>query len=92
MMHNTQALYGALNDQLHTINEQIAIVTRDAQKMIDDSPWLDETTTVMEIKQTDGKYVLTDLLVAKAQVLSGMAALKAADVSSKAPFPRERRR
>jgi hypothetical protein len=92
MMHNTQALYGALNDQLHTINEQIEAVKKRAQKQIDDFPWATEAMTVFDVQDTTGKNVLTDLLVAKAQVLSGMAALKAADLSSKAPVSRERRR
>ena len=42
-------------------------------------------------KQIDnGKPILSDLMVAKAQLLSGMAALKAADLNSKAPRPGSR--
>lgn len=84
MMHNTTGLYNMLKDNLAEINRQIAATTEDLEKQIAVLPYPD-LTSVYQIKHRDGSHVLAPLLAAKAQVLSGMAALKAADLQSKAP-------
>ena len=91
MMHSTNGLYGMLQDNLAQINSQIAATTERTEKQIAALPYPDGVT-VYQMQDRNGRGVLTDLLVAKAQILSGMANLKAADASSKAPSPRERRR
>lgn len=84
MMHNTAGLYNLLKENLAQINSQIASITNDVEKQIAVLPYPD-MVTVYQWKNRDGTFVLTDLLAAKAQILSAMAALKAADMQSKAP-------
>lgn len=84
MMHTSQALYGQLHAHLLEINKQLEETIHDLQKQIAVLPYPDETTVYM-MKNRDGTYALSGLLAAKAQVLSGMAALKAADGPSRPP-------
>jgi hypothetical protein len=90
MMHTTQALYDALNAHNLVLDKQIENVTKEAEKHIGEWPYA-EGQTVYDQRTRDGKPVLAELLAAKAQVLSGMAVLKAADMNSKAPRPGPRR-
>lgn len=82
MMHNTAGLYNLLKESLAEINSQIVATTEDLQKQIDVLPHPD-LASVYQLKHRDGSYPLTPLLAAKAQVLSGMAALKAADLQQR---------
>lgn len=84
MMHSTSTLYQALNQQLIEIDEQINAMKADLQKQIEVLPYPDDVT-VYQMKNRDGSFVLVDMLAARAQIVSGMAALKAADVASKSP-------
>lgn len=84
MMHHTNSLYDMLKDNLAQINSQIAATVEDVEKQIAVLPYPVDVT-VYQWKNRDGSFVLAPLLAAKAQVLSGMAALKAADLQSKAP-------
>lgn len=78
MMHSTNALYDSLRDTLAMLNSQIAAVVEDAEKEIKMVALeVAEIVTVYQMKHTNGQFILTDLLVAKAQTLSAMAALKA---------------
>lgn len=83
MMHSSNSLYDMLKDTLVGINSQLAATVEDLEKKIADLPYPDEVT-VYRIKNHDGRFVLTDLLVAKANVLQAMAALKAAEMQQKA--------
>lgn len=84
MMHNSDTLYAELNKHLFHLTQQIDAVMVDTQKSIDLLPY-PENVTVFNMKTAEGIPVLSTLLCAKAQLLSGMAALKAADVASKQP-------
>jgi len=79
MMHSTNSLYDALRDNLAQINNQIAATVEDLEKQIAVLPYPDGVS-VYQMKNRDGSFVLAPLLAAKAQVLGGMAALKAADM------------
>jgi hypothetical protein len=84
MMHTSQALYDAMRSHLSTIDSQIDAIRRD----FENSGPIHHTkqeSDIYRLKHMDGTYVLSELLAAKAQMLSGMAALKAADIASKAP-------
>ena len=81
MMHTSHDLYSMLNKHLAEIDKQIAAETEDAEKQIAVLPY-PALVTVYQMKHADGSYILTDLMAAKAQVLSGMAALKAADLAN----------
>lgn len=84
MMHTAQNLYDNLGNLLLELNKQIDAVTRDTLSMWPEgeNPSRDK---VYSVKNTDGTYVLANLLAAKAQVLSGMAALKVSSVASNTP-------
>lgn len=82
MMHNIGGLYDALNSHLLDINNQIRAVKADLEKQIAVLPYPDGVT-VYDMKGSDGRYALSELLAAKAQILSGLASLKAADVQSR---------
>ena len=79
MMHSTQNLYDMLNQHLSQINRQLAKIREDAEKRIEVMPYPDEVTPAM-LKHADGTFILEQMLAAKAQVLSAMAALKAAEL------------
>lgn len=78
MMHNAQALYDALNAHQLEINRQIDAVKRYAamQFPVNQQPHPD---VIYRLQDKDGRFLLADLLAAKAQLLSAMAALKVAD-------------
>ena len=84
MMHTTQGLYDQLAGALADVNRQLADIREDAEKQIAVLPYPDEVSPSM-LKHTDGTFILERMLAAKAQILSGMAALKAAELASKAP-------
>lgn len=77
-MHHAETIYNNLGDTLLEINKQIDQVTKDAEHYIAGLPYPKETTVYM-IKDTSGRPVLTDLLMAKANCLSAMARLKVAE-------------
>lgn len=84
MFHTAQNLYDNLANLLLEINKQIDSVKVETVKKIQAQPYPD-LVTVYDMREQSGRPVLADLLVAKAQVLSGMAALKTADGPSKPP-------
>lgn len=81
MMHNVQGLYDQLRINLNEVESQIkaikAGVTEDFERgrVMEDAPY--------KIVRSDGTPVLEPMLAAKAQILSGLAALKAADVNGR---------
>lgn len=95
MMHNMGSLYDELHKALLDINKQIDAI----KGTIGAYTEYDEETEKYVVKaldpygqrDDDGKFILSDVLAAKAQILSGMAALKAADVASRNVPPRSRR-
>lgn len=80
--HSATSLYASLNQHLIDINQQIDAVIVDVQKQIDTLPY-PENVTVFDMKTSEGVPVLSVLLTAKAQLLNGMAVLKAADMTDK---------
>lgn len=84
MMHNMSGLYDQLRANLVEIELQIKHIKNDIALEYKPEE-RDKINVWYWTYRSDGKPVLMDLLVAKAQILSGMAALKAADVTSKAP-------
>lgn len=82
MMHNTSTLYSELNKALVENEKQIGAITKDLEKRIEALPYPGEVS-VYEMKNREGKHIMVDLLVARAQILNGMASLKAADLISK---------
>lgn len=87
MMHTTQALYDQLTVQLSQVNQQIDAITENFNKRNENSPYPDLHTVYSEMDR-NGRPILEAMLSAKAQILSGMAALKAAELQSKAATPR----
>lgn len=80
IMHNTSSLYQMLKEELLQINQQLAAAAKDAERFIDrESEHLDPGTTIYDIKNSDGSFILSDMICAKAQVLSAMANLKASE-------------
>lgn len=90
MMPTTYAIFDALRSTLSDIDTQMEICKKDIRARI---PVNVTPNDAMMFAATDqfGQYTLLPLLAAKAQILSGMAALKAADLASKAPRPGPRR-
>jgi hypothetical protein len=74
---NNTSLINEMRTTLAQINQQIEQATRDTEKYIQGLPYPSETTIFM-IKRSDGQYILTELLCAKAQLLNGIANLQAA--------------
>lgn len=87
MMHTTDGLYKELNDALIEVEKQLKHIKNDIQLQY---PGVDpgKLGVAYWTRLPDGSYVLERLLAAKAQLLSGMAALKAADLASKTPKKR----
>lgn len=83
MMHTTDALYTQLHMAHIELDRQISSV-RDRILMQQPDNQAVDPNVFYRAQYPDGKFMLSELLAAKAQLLSGMAALKAADVSSKA--------
>lgn len=69
-MHSDQALYDQLNRNLIGIERQI----EEVKTLADQS---DMPTEPHEIMDEHGQFLMTPLLLAKAQTLNGMATLKA---------------
>lgn len=67
-MHSKSAIYEQLSGTLIQIERQIKVATDTAN---------DLGISVSDLKKADGTSFLTDLLIAKAHVLHGMAVLKA---------------
>lgn len=82
MMHNSNILYAALNSSQLELQEQIDAVKEDARKYIATLPYPDNVT-VYQVRNRDGSPKLAALLAAKAQVLSAMAVLKAAEMQQR---------
>lgn len=78
MMHTTQTLYDQLNNTLLEINVQIRGIKKNTESYI--AAHEKPGTTVYDMKNSDGHGVLENMLLAKAQVLAGMATLKASAV------------
>lgn len=65
-------LKAELNGLNLSIDRQMQVIIADVQGMVDDDG---KQISPYQIKHTDGTYVLTPLIVAKAQVLNGLAVL-----------------
>lgn len=83
MMHNVQGLYEQLRTALLEIERQIEAVKKNAEKAIGDLPY-PMTVSVYDLKDGDGKFIMADLIVSRAQILSALATLKAADMQQRA--------
>lgn len=83
MLPTTQALYEALRANLAEIEMQIKHIKNDIALQYPEED-RDKINVWYWMQKPNGTYVLEEMLAAKAQILSGMAALKAADVASKA--------
>lgn len=78
-MHNTQTLYDSLHSHLLELNKQIEVVKADLQKTLDNALGKgQEPITIYHMQSRHGAYLLSDLLIAKSNLLAGMANLKAA--------------
>lgn len=66
-MHSTASLYNSLNELLLLIDQQIKMVEVETNT---------EGANALSLKYGDGKYIMPDLLLAKAQVLSAMTELR----------------
>lgn len=84
MMHGMSDLYTELHRTHLEINKQIEAIKNDVAMHVPEGEKPDPDV-YYQLNDGRGNFILADMLAAKAQVLSGMAALKAADVSSKAP-------
>lgn len=84
MMHNMGGLYDQLRTSLSEIDMQIKHVKNDIARQYPEEE-REKINVWYWTYRGDGKPVLEDLLIARANLLSAMANLKAADVASKAP-------
>lgn len=84
MMHSTQALYDELRSTLAAIEQQISAVNKRIEIELE-AGFYTEGSTVYDIRNRDGGFVLTDLLVAKSNVLAAMAQLKAGRDAQRGP-------
>lgn len=83
-MHTTHSLYAELHINLNEINRQIEAIKREIELSLPEGEKPDPDI-MYGLNNGSGNFLLKDLLIAKAQLLSGMAALKAADMAQKAP-------
>ena len=87
MMHSSQNLYDELNRALVEVNRQI----KTAIDEISSGTWINLEESRVENydpyiqRDRNGQFILTPLIAAKAQILSAMAALKAAEMQPKGP-------
>lgn len=83
-MHNVGTLYDQLRSNLTEIELQIKHIKNDIARQYpeDQQPKINVWYWTY---RPDGKPVLEDLLIAKANVVSAMANLKAADMNQKQP-------
>lgn len=82
-MHTADSIYRSLHTLSIDLERQMEVVKKDAEKYIATLPYPDDVK-VDDVKDRNGRPVMLDLLVAKAQVLSGMAALKAGEMTQQA--------
>lgn len=87
MMHTTTMLYDELVKTLRDIDLQTKHIKNDIALQYPEQDRA-KINVWFWTRLPDGRYVLEDMLAARAQILSGMAALKAADLASKTPKPR----
>lgn len=89
MMHTTQTLYNELTATLADVDMQIKHIKNDIKMQYPDvDP--DKLNVWFWTRNADGSYVLERLLAARAQLVSAMAGLRAADLSAKTPVTRRR--
>jgi hypothetical protein len=80
MMHSNQTLYDSLQFTMMEVDRQIKAVKDDCEAGdnafgVQKDPY--------KLKYKDGKYVLTDLIVSRANLISAMANLKASQDTSR---------
>lgn len=79
MFHTANTLYSELQTTLNLIDTQIDSVREDIEKTFDGEK------SAYEVMDSNGNYILTPLLVARANLLAGMATLRAnADAETRA--------
>ncbi len=83
-MHSADALYDALRQNLADIELQIKHI-KNGIALAYPEEQRDKINVWFWTQRTDGKYVLEDMLLAKAQVLNAMAVLKASSSTNKTP-------
>jgi hypothetical protein len=74
---NTASLISEMRASLAEVNAQIQTIKEETQDAINRNVY--EANSVYQIKYTDGHYILTDLLVARANLLAGIANLQASN-------------
>lgn len=82
MMHTNQALYDHLRSTLAEVEIQIKHVKNDIALQYPEQD-REKLNVWYWTRKPNGDYVLADLLIAKAQIVSAMATLKAAEVTSR---------
>ena len=87
MQHSNQALYDALRLHLVAIDKQIDAITRGVLNTLPVNVKPDDDMVIAH-RLSNGKYVLEDMLAAKAQILSAMASLKLEGTMSRQGQPR----
>lgn len=81
MMHSNDGLYTTLNSTLHEIDKQIEEIKKSVLSSlpVHEKP---DPSAVYKHRYSDGHPVLESMLLAKAECLHGMAALKAEESAS----------
>lgn len=74
MMHSTNTLYAMLQQMLIDINEQITAIKFQVQEA---NQKMQTDYAPEDVTDANGKPVLMEMYLAKAQILSGMAQLRA---------------
>lgn len=84
MMHTTQAIYDECRHALVEVEQQIEAVKKFSERLhpIHEQP---DLAAVFKLQNVDGTFVMAPLLAAKADLLSSLARLKAADTIAKMP-------
>lgn len=90
MMHTDQALYDALRQNLAEVELQIKHIKNDIALQYPEDK-RDKLNVWYWMRKVDGQYVLEDMILAKSNILAGMAALKAASMVKQAPVVRNKR-
>lgn len=83
MLHNLPGLYEMLNTHLKDVNAQITAIIEDHQVQRDEWPAQLGDTSIYQAKLGNGSPILAEMFAAKANLLSAMANLKAAEMASK---------
>ena len=68
-MHSRQALYDELQVLVNLVDQQMDVIKQQAESA---------GINPMQVRYSDGKFAMVDLLVARTQAVSGMAQLRAA--------------